>query len=55
MTSSPVVLLDEDDVEGGQEGVLVHPHLAGHEVVNLFRLQQRCIGPLVQLLVTISF
>ena len=45
----PVVLLHEDDVHGREEGVLVHPHLSGHEVVNLFRLQKCSDWPDVQL------
>ena len=45
----PVVLLHEDDVHGREEGVLVHSHLSGHEVVNLFRLQKCSDWPDVQL------
>ena len=47
--SDPVVLLDEDDVEGGEEGVLVHSHLAGHEVVDLLGLQQARVRTNIQL------
>ncbi len=46
----PVVLLEEDDVQGGEEGVLVDAHLAGHEVVHLLRPQQGCVRTLVQLM-----
>lgn len=45
----PVVLLDEDNVHGREEGMLVHPHLARHEVVDLLRLQQGGDGSHVQL------
>ena len=45
----PVVLLHEDDVQRRQEGMLVDAHLAGHEVVDLLRLQQRRVWSDVQL------
>ena len=43
------MLLHEDDVQRRQEGVLVDAHLAGHEVVDLLRLQQRRVWSDVQL------
>ncbi len=48
---NPVVLLDEDDVQGGEEGVLVDAHLAGHEVVGLLRPQQGRVGTLIELMI----
>lgn len=35
-----VVFPKKDDVHGPDEGVLVHAHISGHEVLGLLRAQQ---------------
>ena len=46
----PVVLPEEDDVECGQEGMLVDPHVARHEVGRLLGPQEVELGADVELL-----
>ena len=46
----PVVLPDEDDVQGGEEWVLVDPHVAGHEVLGFLRSLQSLVGSQAKLL-----
>ena len=41
----PVVLSQEDDVQGGEEGLLVGPTVARHEILWLFRPQFSCVRP----------
>ena len=44
------MLPQEDHVERGEEGVLVDPHVAGHEVGRLLGPEEVEVGPHVELL-----
>ena len=47
---NPVVLSQEDDVERGEERLLIGPGVARHEVLRLLCPQLSRVGPQVQLL-----